>query len=349
GCLKIDFTKPYLQDYEPIIKSLNRNLTSKKSIKNTQRTYYFGFNGQEKDDEVYGEGNAVSFKYRVHDARLGRFLSVDPLAHSYPWNSTYAFAENRVIDGIDLEGLEFSKYWNRENMYSRNSELLSDPLSINQERSGGCVIAAVTYLLIRDQSFKFVQAIEGLYFKGSAKINSFNINPDDHLFNIDPTKEKDLTHDYKSRSTDWMILSSIQDAQNKYFDYDGVKSDNIGTGNTKNDIKELMSSLLGYQTIKQYDIESTTNVGNVVNSINKDRGNGFNQILTLDARIISSYDGSRNEVARHAVTLISDIRSTSVNNVTSYSFEIQTWGGQETVNASESDMQKYMIGATSGK
>lgn len=43
----------------------------------------------------------------MHDARLGRFLSVDPLAPEYPWNSTYAFAENRVIDGIDLEGAEW--------------------------------------------------------------------------------------------------------------------------------------------------------------------------------------------------------------------------------------------------
>ena len=29
---------------------------------------------------------------------------------SYPWNSNYAFAENRVIDGIDLEGLEYTSY-----------------------------------------------------------------------------------------------------------------------------------------------------------------------------------------------------------------------------------------------
>ena len=28
----------------------------------------------------------------------------------YPWNSPYAFAENRVIDGIDLEGLEHQSY-----------------------------------------------------------------------------------------------------------------------------------------------------------------------------------------------------------------------------------------------
>jgi uncharacterized protein (TIGR02594 family) len=38
---------------------------------------------------------------------LGRFLSVDPLFKEYAWNSTYAFAENRVIDGIDLEGSEW--------------------------------------------------------------------------------------------------------------------------------------------------------------------------------------------------------------------------------------------------
>jgi len=65
----------------------------------------FGFNGQEKNKEV----NTVTFKYREYDSRIGRFWSVDPLFRSYPWNSTYAFAENRVIDGIDLEGREWSR------------------------------------------------------------------------------------------------------------------------------------------------------------------------------------------------------------------------------------------------
>ena len=68
--------------------------------------YRFGFQGQETDDEVYGSENAVSFKYRVHDARIGRFLSLDPLAPEYPWNSPYAFSENKVIQFIELEGLQ---------------------------------------------------------------------------------------------------------------------------------------------------------------------------------------------------------------------------------------------------
>lgn len=69
--------------------------------------YRFGFNGQEKDNEVKGVGNSLDFAFRIYDSRLGKFLSVDPLSKEYPWNSTYAFAENRVIDGKDLEGKEW--------------------------------------------------------------------------------------------------------------------------------------------------------------------------------------------------------------------------------------------------
>jgi RHS repeat-associated protein len=68
--------------------------------------YRFGFQGQEGDDEVNGKGNSYAFKYRIHDPRLGSFMSVDPLASKFAWNSPYAFSENRVIDGVELEGLE---------------------------------------------------------------------------------------------------------------------------------------------------------------------------------------------------------------------------------------------------
>ncbi|PIA78152.1 hypothetical protein BFR04_07945 [Gaetbulibacter sp. 4G1] len=73
-------------------------------------SYRYGFQGQEKDDEVKGEGNSINYKYRMHDPRVGRFLSLDPLSDTYPWNSPYAFSENRVIDAIELEGLEQQDY-----------------------------------------------------------------------------------------------------------------------------------------------------------------------------------------------------------------------------------------------
>ena len=58
------------------------------------------------DNELKGEGNSLNYKYRMHDPRIGRFFAVDPLTAKYPWNSPYAFSENRVIDVVELEGLE---------------------------------------------------------------------------------------------------------------------------------------------------------------------------------------------------------------------------------------------------
>ena len=64
------------------------------------------FQGQEMDNEVKGEGNSVNYSFRMHDPRFGRFFAIDPLVSKYPHNSPYAFSENRLIDGIELEGLE---------------------------------------------------------------------------------------------------------------------------------------------------------------------------------------------------------------------------------------------------
>ena len=68
--------------------------------------YRYFFNGQEADNEVLGEGVLHAFEYRMHDTRIGRFWSVDPLAGKFPWNSVYAFAENSPIGFLELEGLE---------------------------------------------------------------------------------------------------------------------------------------------------------------------------------------------------------------------------------------------------
>ncbi len=43
----------------------------------------------------------------MHDPAIGRFMQIDPLAEDYVYNGTYNFAENRVIDGFELEGLEW--------------------------------------------------------------------------------------------------------------------------------------------------------------------------------------------------------------------------------------------------
>jgi len=68
--------------------------------------YRYGFQGQEMDDELKGEGNSLNYTFRMHYPRVGRFFARDPLTKKYPYNSPYAFSENRVIDSGELEGLK---------------------------------------------------------------------------------------------------------------------------------------------------------------------------------------------------------------------------------------------------
>jgi RHS repeat-associated protein len=68
--------------------------------------YRYGFQGQEKDDEIKGEGNSLNYTFRMHDPRVGRFFAVDPLTKSYPHYTPYSFSGNKVIHAIELEGLE---------------------------------------------------------------------------------------------------------------------------------------------------------------------------------------------------------------------------------------------------
>ena len=99
GCLKLTYYKS--DCFQKVVPS-----DLKISVKDCAGGYRYGFQAQENDNELKGKGNSVNYTYRMHDTRLGRFFAVDPLSDDYPWNSPYAFSENRVIDMIELEGLE---------------------------------------------------------------------------------------------------------------------------------------------------------------------------------------------------------------------------------------------------
>jgi hypothetical protein len=59
---------------------------------------------------VYGDDNEQDYGMRIYDPRLGRFLSVDPIARQYPELTPYQFASNTPIWGVDLDGLEVMGY-----------------------------------------------------------------------------------------------------------------------------------------------------------------------------------------------------------------------------------------------
>ncbi|HEX7367312.1 MAG TPA: RHS repeat-associated core domain-containing protein [Pelobium sp.] len=102
GCLKLH--NDYFSELD---KSGFKNcLASKKTKNKGHSSYDYGFNGMERDDAVKGRGNSYNYKKRMYDPRVGRFLSIDPKASSFPWYTPYQFAGNTPIMAIDLDGLE---------------------------------------------------------------------------------------------------------------------------------------------------------------------------------------------------------------------------------------------------
>jgi len=64
--------------------------------------YRYGFQGQEKDDEVSGSGNSYTAEFWQYDSRLGRRWNVDPVVQFQI--SSYATFNNNSIYFVDSDG-----------------------------------------------------------------------------------------------------------------------------------------------------------------------------------------------------------------------------------------------------
>ena len=66
--------------------------------------YRYFFNGQEGDNEVFGEMANFGYEFRQYDSRLGRWWSLDPLFADNSCFSPYIFTNNNPIILIDPNG-----------------------------------------------------------------------------------------------------------------------------------------------------------------------------------------------------------------------------------------------------
>jgi uncharacterized protein RhaS with RHS repeats len=148
---------------------------------------------------------------RIYDGRLGRFLSVDPIAKKYPMLTPYQFASNTPIQAIDLDGLEAYAVYNKAlGLLS----IIPDLSKVNPKLSYKFVSAGA-YALLDDKeksmanygilvkgvftgghSVAGVVTSEGLYEKpistGTYNIleNKGNTNPDHNSFFVLDAQDK---------------------------------------------------------------------------------------------------------------------------------------------------------------
>ena len=160
-------------------------------VKNTSmNTQRYKHQGQESDDEISGLGNNYFYKYRMSDARLNRFWSVDPLSGKYPYYSTYSFSGNRLIDANEFEGLEPKVKNNRLVGYivksgqgpSQIAKDINNPDT--QKEYGYTLLKPVTYISIIRQNFETFKKnanIKDIGNKNDPGYTKMNINKGDEF------------------------------------------------------------------------------------------------------------------------------------------------------------------------
>ncbi len=181
-------------DYSPFGVMLSgRNFDSDSS-------YRYGFQNQEKDDEIKGKGNSVNYQYRMHDTRLGRFFAVDPLASKYPFYTTYSFSGNRVTDAIELEGLEEFV------IIAKNGYLILELTNINADR---VIKDYSSGTLVERKNFHyrgFIQQMAGMEVNKSMGILFVPNNQGRTSFdNLNDTPGNPITPQFSTHISDWTV------------------------------------------------------------------------------------------------------------------------------------------------
>jgi RHS repeat-associated protein len=78
--------------------------------------YRYGYQGKEKETEMYGNANGYDFGARILDPRVGRWLSMDPLKDTFPSESPYNAMGNNPVNMVDpdgrsaVESVDFAKH-----------------------------------------------------------------------------------------------------------------------------------------------------------------------------------------------------------------------------------------------
>ena len=299
----------------------------------------------------------------MHDPRLGRFFAVDPLASKYSYNSTYAFSENRLIDGVELEGLEFSKRMKWKKVVQSLYSLKNNEAAINQGGAGTCTIAAITYIWLKRDFEGVVQATKQLYYTGEAQVNNFHIDPNDKIFYVHPENPRNSMNadelgqrDFEKEAgreldADWILLSSIQnsiDTDNNFLGYG--YGQNSTAGNDRKTTIVLMKNLLGLSNVSQkyYDTDYNTrenmNPLEVLQNLEGLKSNDYEIILSVNSQLFTGMDLVNN--SDHSVNYLGDFKDLGNENI---SFKIQTWGEERTINTNLGDFKKYYNGAAWGK
>src|SRR5574343_216956 len=158
--------------------------------------YRFGFNNQERDDEIAGVGNIYSAEFWEYDARLGRRFNTDPVFKEY--ESVYACLGNNPIWIIDINGADSTLYISVDKNVTIDKSKFEIQLKKRVKRAG------LEFLKIKFTEIKEVDNLKNYY-----SFINFNAHLENGVINyrfIGRTIAHETTHSFINRIFDFLVL-----------------------------------------------------------------------------------------------------------------------------------------------
>lgn len=156
------------------------------------------YQGQELTEDL--GYNMYEYTFRHYDPTIGRFFAIDPLAADYVYNSTYAFQENKLGLGTELEGAELRKHeWldkkgNNHVDYTANIKVVNNSSASQKDIISYAtdVASAITDKFSgTDSDGNIISMSVKLEFVDEASSSDFALEFTDNVIDQDPLTGKD--------------------------------------------------------------------------------------------------------------------------------------------------------------
>lgn len=174
----------------------------------------------------------------------------------------------------------------RANVAQGVRERIKDPFLIQQSVTGTCVPASVVHGLAKNRPLDYAAAVTGLFDIGGWTIGKWVLKPDVALFDM-PCP---VSADFPFNEADWVILASIRDSENWFFDFHSER-DHFGDGSSMSEPKEWMKKA-GFTDVQADDggvfYSTLTDKDRMIRKCLRLYNDGYHVILAINASIIDS-------------------------------------------------------------
>ena len=202
------------------------------------------------------------------------------------------------------------------------SELVArvkDPILINQGQVGLCPSAAVVYSLAKSNPADYARAVTRLYEYGRATIGEWKLEPGSDL------KTYKLPATAGIPEADWIIMASIRDSENWFFDYQSETDEGGAWGG---EVAKWLKKA-GYSDVQEdwnYSWNKTAaNLKKADELYSKD----YQVCLLIDADLLEGKTATLSK-PNHWVVLASNIRTIFTLPSSNVTMKVFTWGSKRT-------------------